>query len=1052
VRQKSQAMTDQQLSAGSGSVVIQSTGDNVVISVGTVSLTLAQRHRLKATPTSERELLLTELRGTDLVGRDTDLVALRTWLDEPRLLPSVRCLIGRAGAGKTRLAIELCAGAEAAGWTAGFATRAELLRFHDARSLNDWCWGKPTLIVVDYASASAQILRAWLEALARRRPIRGEGPLRLLLLERHADRDLGWWSELIRPGGLSGRGPDELAAPSDPIPLPPLNSAADRRALLTQVIGLAAGFAGKAVPALPRQGENADFDRRLGDTSLETEPLFLVMAGIVGVTTGVPQALALGRTDLAMWIADSEHHRLGRLSAAWGIDTDGETTMLAHLVACITLQGGCDRAATIALIRQEREAMDWQPGKPADWIAAKLAEALHRPEGGVDAIRPDIIGEAFLLRQLATDGRLVSEQATIVTRAWRRDPATVVGSVIRTVQDHAGERPDHPSLEWLDALLTKAGNLGALMQIVDSMPQHTLALRERAGIAQQAVASALNELAGDQPELIAEQARALTNLGIRLSDLGRREDALAVAAEAVSLYRTLAAQRPDAFRPDLAGSLNNLAGRLNALGRWEDALAAAEEAVSLRRTLAAQRPDAFRPDLAMSVNNLAAMLSELGRREDALAAAEEAVSLRRTLAAQRPDAFRPDLAMSVNNLATMLRALGRREDALAAVEEAVSLCRTLAAQRPDVFRPDLAASLDTLANSLSGLGRREDALAAAAEAVSLRRTLAAQRPDVFRPDLAASLGTLANRLSGLGRRDDALAAAEEAVSLRRTLAARRPDAFRPDLAASLDTLANRLSALGRREDALAASEEAVSLYRPLATQRPDTFRPDLAMSVNNLANMLSQIGRREDALTAAEEAVSLYRSLAAQRPDAFRPDLGGSLNNLAARLRPLGRREDALAAAAEAVSLYRSLLAQRPDAFRPDLAASVNNLAAMLSALGRREEALAAAEEAVSLRRTLAAQRPDAFRSDLAMSLMVHAECLDATLRSGEGQRANLEAIETLSDPFISLPPAHAQLMGNMVLDYLKRCERLGLKPDIVLLGPIVASFNQLQTMQGNPP
>jgi hypothetical protein len=232
-----------------------------------------------------------------------------------------------------------------------------LQRFHDARSLKDWRWGKPTLIVVDYAAAAARMLRAWLEALARRRPAPNEAPLRLLLLERHADRDMGWWADLIRSGGLSGRGPDELASPAEPIPLPPLDSLAERRALLRQVVGLAAGFAGKAVPEIPPEGADADFDRRLSDVSLETEPLFLVMAGIVGMTTGVPQALALGRTDLAMQIAESERVRLGRLSMGWGIDADALASMLAHLAACITLQGGCDRKVAIALIRQECEAM-----------------------------------------------------------------------------------------------------------------------------------------------------------------------------------------------------------------------------------------------------------------------------------------------------------------------------------------------------------------------------------------------------------------------------------------------------------------------------------------------------------------------------------------------------------------------------------------------------------------------------------------------------------------------------------------------------------------------
>ena len=48
---------------------------------------------------------------------------------------------------------------------------------------------------------------------------------------------------------------------------------------------------------------------------------------------------------------------------------------------------------------------------------------------------------------------------------------------------------------------------------------------------------------------------SLNNLANRLSDVGRREDALAAAEEAVALRRELARARPDAFTPNLAGSL-----------------------------------------------------------------------------------------------------------------------------------------------------------------------------------------------------------------------------------------------------------------------------------------------------------------------------------------------------------------------------------------------------------------------------------------------------------------------------------------------------------------
>jgi tetratricopeptide (TPR) repeat protein len=73
---------------------------------------------------------------------------------------------------------------------------------------------------------------------------------------------------------------------------------------------------------------------------------------------------------------------------------------------------------------------------------------------------------------------------------------------------------------------------------------------------------------------------SLNNLALRLSDLGRREDALARAEEAMALYRELAAARPDAFRPDLATSLSVLGDCLEAVDRLDEALAADEDAIA----------------------------------------------------------------------------------------------------------------------------------------------------------------------------------------------------------------------------------------------------------------------------------------------------------------------------------------------------------------------------------------------------------------------------------------------------------------------------------------
>jgi hypothetical protein len=50
---------------------------------------------------------------------------------------------------------------------------------------------------------------------------------------------------------------------------------------------------------------------------------------------------------------------------------------------------------------------------------------------------------------------------------------------------------------------------------------------------------------------------ALISLSLRLSGLGRHEEALRASEEALIIHRSLAADHPEIFRPNLAVSLSN---------------------------------------------------------------------------------------------------------------------------------------------------------------------------------------------------------------------------------------------------------------------------------------------------------------------------------------------------------------------------------------------------------------------------------------------------------------------------------------------------------------
>ena len=163
------------------------------------------------------------------------------------------------------------------------------------------------------------------------------------------------------------------------------------------------------------------------------------------------------------------------------------------------------------------------------------------------------------------------------------------------------------------------------------------AAQEAVGLHRQLAAARPDALTPGLATALVDQAKILSELGSAGGCAGRGPgggDALPAA--------TWLARTPSP--PASPRRWSTSAAILSELGRREDALAAAQEAVSLHRQLAATSPDAFTPGLAMAVNNQAKMLSDLGGPEDALAAAQEAVSLYRQLAATSPDAFTPGLA------------------------------------------------------------------------------------------------------------------------------------------------------------------------------------------------------------------------------------------------------------------------------------------------------------------------------------------------------------------------------------------------------------------------
>jgi len=375
-------------------------------------LVLAAPHAAGLGCSDPLDLLRPECDALPLLGRAEELAALEAWLGDTSAL-SIRRIVGRAGTGKTRLAIELCRRAEAQGWSAGFVPPQAIAAAAEARHL---CTRDALLMVVDRSEDRDGLLVERCARLGDGRP--HSAPLRVLLLDR-------------TPDGQAAS-PDETGLLAEPMRLAGLRSVADRRALLGRAMALTARVAG--LPPCPPP-TSAALD--------SGEPLHLLLAALVAPHQEVAAALARTPTELAGELAERELIKLDAIAFRQGL----EPTLMRHLVACVTLQDGCAFDAAAALVWQEAEASGIHLPASAEHVADCLADVLLAPDGAaLEPLGPAPLGEAFLVRELARHAP--EQQAAIIDRALHRARGTTAAKLRRIAELHGGNDPTHPALVW----------------------------------------------------------------------------------------------------------------------------------------------------------------------------------------------------------------------------------------------------------------------------------------------------------------------------------------------------------------------------------------------------------------------------------------------------------------------------------------------------------------------------------------------------------------------------------------------------------------------------
>ena len=155
-------------------------------------------------------------------------------------------------------------------------------------------------------------------------------------------------------------------------------------------------------------------------------------------------------------------------------------------------------------------------------------------------------------------------------------------------------------------------------------------------------------------------ARASSNLGVQLGELGMGEEAISAFDEALPVFRQHAASGAPC---DSANYARALAWRADALrrfgeGRAKEALRDFDEAIGILRKLAENEPGAYRPHLARAVENRALALHDAGDREGALAGLDEALALFEASERAEHGSCAGDIANARHNKRVMIGATG----------------------------------------------------------------------------------------------------------------------------------------------------------------------------------------------------------------------------------------------------------------------------------------------------------------------------------------------------------------------------------------------------------
>lgn len=360
-------------------------------------------------------------RATRFVGRKAQSDLLAEFL-ESDLSFSWWLVMGPAGSGKSRLALELCLSARPR-WNAGFLSRVEAFsNWPNFRPL------RPTLVVIDYVSSRVSEVSAIVLQLAQSRAYLS-APVRILMLERDKR---SWWSRFLREDSASESAQMVSCAYADPIRLGPLSA--------RELDDLAMDVAHSQKMIWTNSKAQA-FETRMRTVDPLGRPLFGMMAA----------AFPDGESRDAI-VESSLLRQVLKRESAKRIDAmpdDERRRRFENLVTLATLVEGLRaRSGRFSFLAETGSASLLPNLELVDH--GEYGEIVNASEAGLAfaGLQPDILGERFVLDRLCGDPGIAQNTKQLLAAAWNLQPDDLLDFVLRAASDF----PADPGIDLLSDL------------------------------------------------------------------------------------------------------------------------------------------------------------------------------------------------------------------------------------------------------------------------------------------------------------------------------------------------------------------------------------------------------------------------------------------------------------------------------------------------------------------------------------------------------------------------------------------------------------------------